>query len=514
MSLTDTTAFPGGVDAFPDISAIGGDLLSTVGKEHDALHDKASKAVAALERISVGPTHVNVRAYGPIGSGSDETTIAAAATAAAAGNTLVFPPGMYDVDPTDLVPNKMLHYLGSGRFSSIIRAKSNAAGALLTVNPTTGSAPYNYYGPTVVGLGFDNSIAPLATGLLMGINAGWAVVRDIFTVGGAIGVENRGFNNWIEDFLIADAVKCFVIDGDTGLELTLCNGAMARNAVGTTTIGIEVICASVGVKGALMLNNVRGQSGTSGGVGTTSWLKMSAPSALSVPLFAEGVILDNCIGGGPGAEFINIYDVQFNNGWINCGAASGGPAVRINGGGRIRFTNNTLFGGGSPAKTYEIVAWPDGFISRGNDLPTAVVYYVPAGAPTAGIFDLEDFIPGSVVLANVTNNPTNLRIAAKKTWTERRFADIMQVDHIFNAGSATCQIGTLPGGTPNQVTITVPEGLDAFYTQFIPFRFSPAGTLGRLEIAGKSAGAGTVTIESASSTDTSIVGFFRFDIPH
>lgn len=91
MSLTDTTSFPGGLDVFPDVAAGSGDVLNTVGKEHDALHDKTSKAVKAMERILVGPTFHNVE-------GRDEATFdlrwaAAKAVAEASGGVLVIPPG-------------------------------------------------------------------------------------------------------------------------------------------------------------------------------------------------------------------------------------------------------------------------------------------------------------------------------------------------------------------------------------------------------------------------------------
>lgn len=507
MSLTD---FPALVDSFPSVDAGAGDKLNTPAKLHDALHNKIADAVAELERISVGPTHINVKAFGPIGAGFDDTTVLAAVAAASPGNTLVFPPAVYLLDPGDLAPTKALRYQGGGRFSSILRAKSNAAFPMLTVNPVSGSAPFNYYGPVVTDLGIDNSAAALATGLRLGVNTGWAEVNGLFVQGGAVSVNNLGFNNWIENFLVADATKFFVIDGDTGLELVLCNGAMARNSVGTTTIGIEVICVSTGTKGALMMSNVRGSSGVSGGVQTNSWLKMQAPSALSVPLFADGCIFDNCIGGGPGMEFVNVYDINFAR-WANCGASSGGPTVRINGGGRLSF-DGTFFGGGSPAKTFDLLGTID-VLEIAGTTPTGTVVYFNPGAVVTNLF-FHAKVPGSAVMANITNDNAAFLLATAKKWGPERFANIAQLDHILNAGAPTCQVGTLPGGTPNQVVIPVPEGLDAFYSQFIPFRFSPAGTLGRLEVAGKNATTDEVTIESASATDTSIVGFFRFDIPH
>lgn len=57
MSLTD---FPALVDTFPVIDADAGDQLNTAGKEHDDLENKHSNAIAALERVIVGPTHYNV----------------------------------------------------------------------------------------------------------------------------------------------------------------------------------------------------------------------------------------------------------------------------------------------------------------------------------------------------------------------------------------------------------------------------------------------------------------------
>lgn len=91
MSLTDTTSFPGGIDVFPELSAGGGDQLNTLGKEHDALHDKADKAIVAMERVIAGPTFYNVE-------GRSEATFdlrwaAAKGLAESSGGCLVVTPG-------------------------------------------------------------------------------------------------------------------------------------------------------------------------------------------------------------------------------------------------------------------------------------------------------------------------------------------------------------------------------------------------------------------------------------
>jgi hypothetical protein len=136
VSLTDTTLFPGGLDTFPDIDAAGGDMLNTVGKEHDALHDKASKALAAIEWLLVATSNVvNVMAHGAVDSGlpavNDAALNAARAAIVATGRPgRVFIPTGVELPVTlgDVIGAGGVDYFGGGKLITT----STSVGAFIT----------------------------------------------------------------------------------------------------------------------------------------------------------------------------------------------------------------------------------------------------------------------------------------------------------------------------------------------------------------------------------------------
>lgn len=129
MSLTDTTLFPGGIDTFPDVSASGGDQLNSVGKEHDALHDKTSKAVAQLERILVGPTFYNVE--GRAESTFDLRFAAAKTLAESSGGVLVITPGPKSTAGMGTITKPNVSIWCPGGATSTPITRSGGAGPLL-----------------------------------------------------------------------------------------------------------------------------------------------------------------------------------------------------------------------------------------------------------------------------------------------------------------------------------------------------------------------------------------------
>lgn len=363
---------------------------------------------------------VNVRRYGAVGNGiaNDTAAIQAAIDAAPAGSTIYIPNGVWLV--STITTTKQLHFKGDDQWTTVLQAVSGHTGAVIEFNLSAVIPPSgvrNYFGSSVTNLGIDMTAASAATGVLVGANSSWVRLSNLSSRGGAISIDNRGANNWLQDLHLFDAARFIVIDGDTGLELTIRDVAMGRNTAGQTVVGIEVTCDSAaGIKGALMMENVRLASGTTGGVSTVCGLKMSAPSpGVSVPLFAKGCIFDNITGShGSQAtcamELVHVFDVKFNHGWLNAGTF--GPAVRITGGGRIWFTENTMFGGPTAdPKTYEFVSGStNGFYSRGNYTPTNVIYHIPAVGYPTNVFT--DDVSILSVPSAVTNRPVEFAAGA------------------------------------------------------------------------------------------------------
>lgn len=392
------------------------------------------------------------------------------------GDTLRFPEGPIGCSPFT-VPKLLRLRSSGGRFASRFVPLADTTDPIVTFDVPVPGDIWETYGAGLEGIGIDLSGAPSATGILVAATSGWVGLERFAIVGGALSIDQRGTNASISNFLLADAERFLLIDGDTGMELLIHDGALARNSVGTTELGIEVVCASGGTKGALNMTNVRCTSGTSGGIETVQWLKMSAPSALSLPLFATNVQLDNCIGGGPGAEFINVYDINFH-GWVNNGDAAAGPAVRIDGGGRHTF-EGTFFGGGSgPAKTFDLHGTIAGLKIAGTTPTEKVVFFNPGASVTD--LDFQATVPGATVLSQVTNDEDAFRAAALKNWA---YSDIYQPPGIgptftnswtnvlgtaafyVKDSVATVHVAGLVTGGVAQTIFTLPAGYRPAYTE-------------------------------------------------
>lgn len=474
-----------------------------------------------FEPGSFGKFYVDGADHGMVGDDlTDETgPFSDAIDATPPGGMLFVPPGVHQVDPT--VSTKAITVFSLDRYSGWLKPRTNYSAPVLTFdlpNTSPTGSTRGYYGGGVRDIGFDLATAPAATGLKFGYTnsgGGWMRAVGCYFGGGAVSVECDMPNCWIEDVVAFDAGKFFVIDGETGLELTMRDIAMGRNTSGTTTCGIEVLCATTAsIKGALMMQNVRLASGTGGGVSTTMGMRVAAtkasggdPDWVSVPVFADGVILDNITG--PGLVLERVRDVHYDNGWIN--SAAGGPCVRIAGGGNLTFRGNDYFGGGSPTKTYDFVSGSglcDGFTSVDNFCPTNTVYYLPASDKPKNMH-LGDrcILDSGIGPVPITNDIAGLYSGATWTIGTRKFNDRMAFSSppVFNEATAASGIATLAGGS---VAVSCNHA-DSTFSQIIAFRRVPGGTLGFLSIASITTGVG-FTIQSSSATDTSQVGWMMF----
>lgn len=472
---------------------------------------------AILSRVSVNsPTKVDVTNRGLTGNDLDNNTTAlnSLVNDVSAGTELAWPDGVYRLDPVTI--NKLVTFTSegrNGRFNAWLRARATSASTPLVYfnfpGPSGGTIR-NVYGGGMEGLGVMLDDAPNMTGVRMGVNTGWAVLRNNYIQGGGLSIWNEGFNNWFEELIVVDATKFFLIDGDTGMELTMRDIAMARNSNGITSLAIEIVCDnSTGIKGAVMMENVRLQSGTTAQVQTVAGMRIQAPSNISLPVIMRGVILDN-LTGGPGLELINVLDIKYTDGWIN----TAGPSVKMTGGGRINFSDNTLFGGGTPARTYEFAGGAtDGFVSHHNVCPTNWIYYLPAtGGPTRLFLDDYVVAPGPL---DVSNDMAQLRAATAYRAAQRKW---MHDQHLYGdliletSGSRTRvrEGGTAPtmgyaaltNGTVTIATTAVTAGSRIQLTHQIP-----NGPVGTLYVSARNPGV-SFTVTSTQGTDNGGIGWY------
>lgn len=158
MSLSDTTLYPGGLDVFPDINAVGGDLLSTVGREHDALHDKTAKAVRAIQdRLGTTAAPVADFMVGPpaagTAAGKDKAAAEAARAAAEAaprGGRVVFGAGDYNVgDWNALLPpyssGKQVSLAGAGREATRVKWSTDTGAGTYAIRGSAARETDSYF---------------------------------------------------------------------------------------------------------------------------------------------------------------------------------------------------------------------------------------------------------------------------------------------------------------------------------------------------------------------------------
>jgi hypothetical protein len=371
---------------------------------------------------------------------------------------------------------------------------------------------WGLYGPSIEHLAIELSYAPSSIGVRVSDTTGWFEAHHLVVKGGTRSIENHGPNASFYRLILKDASDCMIFVDDTGLESSFDRINCARNVPGTTEAFMKVILVSSGQKGDLRLNGIQGQSSSDSAL-TENGIIITAPSLTNVPVFAKNVTLDNLIDAGLVLE--NIESVDWEGGWINSAGSPGGPCVRITGGGDITFRGVKYRGGGIPTKTYDFVGGSTrGFSSKDCYCPTGPVYFFPETEKPIDI-NVDDDVPGATILSQITNDVEGFRVATRRSWGSKKF-----MDRISQATTPWFGENVVIGEMLNGVCVLPAPDVDAFYSQFIPFRQTSIGVTGRLELAGRDPVEDEVTIHSYNSSgaietgDDSIIGYFRIDIPH
>lgn len=437
--------------------------------------------------VGITATHpvtngISVTSYGAIGNGvSDDTAaITAAISAAPAGSTIYFPAGTYLTDAIT-VP-KALRFVGDGPLSSWLKPRTAIVVPLVHFDlPSSGSSNRAYYGAGLQNIGMDLGPASGSTGVRVGQYAGWVRVESFWCQGGAVSVDWRGANGKLIEADLVDAGKFIDVDMNTAAELRIQGGSTNRNSVGTTTLGIHIHTSLATTRGAVYITDLHCNSGASGGVLTTAGMKVEATGGfVYLPVFCQGVQIDNVVGGGPGIELVNVGDFSFVGGYVNCGTVGAGPAVRLNGAKDPTFANNRMNGGGSPAKTYDFTgAVTDCFTSTGNRLRTNTVYFLPASNKPTNML-VEDNI-GVRTALNTSNDMTAFNDATVSRMGPHRFNDVVtqMKAPTFSEADGVIKIGTLVAG---EVTISGLTQVDSANSIVVPFYYAVSGGRGILTV--------------------------------
>lgn len=456
---------------------------------HNDIHDRLNKA-------ELGKVY-NVRHYGAVldGVADDTAAVAAAVAAAPAGSVIYIPFGVCRADWPDI--DKMLHLRGDGRYSSWLEPVSaNTTGLVRFVVPVPTTTVRGVYGPSFAGLGIDLSGHATTRGLYVGATTGWFTAHDVYMDGGAVHVHNLGTNSRLEQMRLVDAGIFFKVDGDTGLELTLKDIDATRATAGTTTWGIECISTlTSGNGGDMRLDNVVFNSAVGGGAVLAGGILIQAGGTeVSLPLFANDVVIDNC--AGPSVKLVNVRDIRFNEGWGNSAAGST-AAVQITAGANIQFGDSSFFGGSGSAGTFEFLGSvaTSGFMSSRNYCPSGPVYRFTGSGGVTDMFT-DDWILGATVVGQVTNDEAKFLAAAARRWGmlwlqqvpitpaeavhiigqpgEPAFqngwaASPSEIVFFWRDPAGTVHLsGSLTGGTPGTTAFTLPAGYRPFHVERFP----------------------------------------------
>lgn len=433
------------------------------------------------------------------------------------GSTLRFAdPGPVGCSAIPPILNNVRIIGAGGRFGTYLTPLADTSDPILDFAMAGGSSIWEAYGPALERIAIDMTAAPSATGVRTSVDTGWFECERVKIKGGYRSVEHHGPNATFDRCFFDYPSDCHMYIDDGGLEVEISRMNFARNVAGTTDAFMKVILASGGQKGDLRLTSIQAGCAPSVGAVMTNGIIISAPTATDLPVFAKRVTIDNVSGGGPGLTLVNIAGVDWEGGWINTAGSPGAPCVRITGGSDLTFRGNKYRGGGAQLKTYDFVGGTTiGFTSVRNYCPTGPVYWLPASGKPIDM-TLDDYAPGATVVGQITNDVEGLRAGTAKRWGPFDSRERLSQTAVPWMSSPAIAIDTLAAGT---VTMSAPD-IDSFYSQFIPFRLAPVGTIGRLEVGTRDTGADTVVIRSVRSDgttetgDTSAVGYLRFEIAH
>lgn len=455
MSLTD---FPTLVDTFTDPDDSAGDELNTPTKEHDAQHAKKNQALAATQRVTVGPTFENIKGHGAAGSGlgNDSAAFAAADAVSSDGAIWNLPPGEYPVDPGTMNLLSSRRVQGAGMDTSWIKLRSNTSNPAVYVNvPTPSGTVRGVYGPALRHVGINLSAAPSAIGVRIGqaggagITSGWTALDHVRIEGGTISVNNQATNVLITGCHFINPSSRFFTATDTGLEVVIDHTVLEVSPGVTVSKLIEVALATGGIKGALYLDHVR--CNNAGTVNTGVEVSCPNGSTASMPLRAIGCIWDNL--AGPGYNLINVTDAVISAGWVNSAGAGSHGAIRFYGGGNHVVMGQEQLNGGSGGSgcSYDFAGGDSGFIVlMGNRPSTGPVYRLPATNKPVNLL-IQDLLASGLSIGNVTNDAAGLVAAMCKIWTPATLDYLLVSNHI-QAGGPIRPGGYSTAGRPTPAT--------------------------------------------------------------
>lgn len=399
--------------------------------------------------------------------------------------------------------------------------------------PGTGDI-WALYGPSIDRLAVDLAAAPSSVGIFVSPTTGRFVAEHFTILGGYRCLDIRGANARITKGTIGEASDTPLHVTDTGFEIRVHDLNITRNTPGEMDAYAKFVSAVGGLVdedgvpdpdgfpmglGMIDLHSIICQGNARGGAVLNAGMIFSAPDMVNASIFARQVTIDNVTGGGPGVTLENWESVDWSGGWINSAGSPGGPCVRIDGGSDIAFHAQKYRGGGATPKTFDLLGTITGLQAYGSYDPTGPVFYFNPGATVTDLY-FNDRVPAATALSQITNDVEKLVTAAMTMWGPHKLGSRLSFSEVPWVGEPFMNLGTLgDGGIPGETIIAAPD-VDAFFSQFFPFRFSPAGVRGRLEVASKDATANTVTVQSVNAAgtvevdDTSIVGVLRFEIPH
>jgi hypothetical protein len=426
VSLTDTTAFPGALDTFADISAVGGDQLNTLGKEHDAHHDKLAKGLREAQRVTVGPTFVNLKGQGGVGNGfgNDSPAVLATMAAAPSGATMQAPAGEYMVDPDVLKLLVKQNIIGDGADTTWFTLRSDTAGAALALEVAGAGSVRGYYGTRIKGIGINLANAPSATGIRTGVlggnglTANWTHLDDVRVEGGAVSMDCQAVNVKLTNFHFINPTTSFLVIHPTGQEFRGFDGVLECSPGVAIAVAIDIPILVGGPAGAVYLRHVHLNN-----LGTVSrgiYAHCPNGSTASVPVRCTDVVLDNM--AGPGYDLVNVTDALITAGWVNCAAGVDNGAIRFYGGGAHTVIGQQQLNGGfaGNASTFDFAGGSTAGVTLiGNNPSTGPYYRLPASGKPTDLLIL-DRIWNVAVASNISNDLPGLRAAMTKLWTPPR----------------------------------------------------------------------------------------------
>ncbi len=435
-------------------------------------------------------------------------------------------PGPVGVSAIPTIEGALRMVGAGGEWGTRLVPLGDTADAILDFDIPASGSIWTLYGPSFVRMAIDLSAAPSAIGIRVSPTTGRFIAEHFTILGGTRCLDIRGANSRISKGTIGEASDTPLYVTHTGFEVRLHELNITRNIPAPMDAYAKFVSSIGGLVGGfptglgmIDLHSIICQGNAAGGAVISNGMIFEAPGMVNASVFARQVTIDNVTGGGPGVGFTNWESVDWSGGWINSAGSPGGPAVRINNGSDLAFHAQKYRGGGATPKTFDLLGTITGLHAYGSYDPTGPVFFFDPAAVVTDLY-FNDRVPGATAMSQITNDVAKLTAAAMKMWGPHDLKGRLSLTSVPWVAEPFMSIGTLgDGGVPGRTIIAAPD-VDAFFSQFIPFRFSPAGVLGRLEMVSRDAGADTVTLESRRSdgtmetADTSIVGYLRFDLPH